>query len=68
MHTIRVDGNDLMAVYDATKQARALALAESKPVLIEAMTYRCHSFITYCSRTDLIECSRTVLIECIFLA
>ncbi len=45
MHCIRVDGNDLLACYDATKQARALAFSEKKPVLIEAMTYRLHSII-----------------------
>uniref|UniRef100_A0A914WCI9 2-oxoisovalerate dehydrogenase subunit alpha n=2 Tax=Plectus sambesii TaxID=2011161 RepID=A0A914WCI9_9BILA len=39
LHTIRVDGNDLFAVYNATKEARRMAL-ENKPVLIEAMTYR----------------------------
>ena len=38
--TIRVDGNDVLAVYAATQQARAIALAENCPVLIEAMTYR----------------------------
>jgi 2-oxoisovalerate dehydrogenase E1 component alpha subunit len=38
--TIRVDGNDVLAVYAATKQARKIALAEKCPVLIEAMTYR----------------------------
>lgn len=38
--TIRVDGNDLFAVYNATKAARAIATKESRPVLIEAMTYR----------------------------
>eukprot|EP00004_Rigifila_ramosa_P019377 TRINITY_DN4905_c3_g1_i2.p1 TRINITY_DN4905_c3_g1~~TRINITY_DN4905_c3_g1_i2.p1 ORF type:complete len:433 (+),score=95.76 TRINITY_DN4905_c3_g1_i2:97-1299(+) len=40
MATIRVDGNDLFAVYSATEAARAHALANNKPVLIEAMTYR----------------------------
>ncbi|KAI6187616.1 2-oxoisovalerate dehydrogenase subunit alpha [Aphelenchoides besseyi] len=39
LHTIRVDGNDLFAVYNATVEARKLA-ADNKPVLIEAMTYR----------------------------
>uniref|UniRef100_A0A0K0DJF0 2-oxoisovalerate dehydrogenase subunit alpha n=1 Tax=Angiostrongylus cantonensis TaxID=6313 RepID=A0A0K0DJF0_ANGCA len=39
LHTIRVDGNDVFAVYNATKAARKLAV-ENKPVLIEAMTYR----------------------------
>jgi 2-oxoisovalerate dehydrogenase E1 component alpha subunit len=38
--TIRVDGNDVLAVYAATQKARELALSENCPVLIEAMTYR----------------------------
>jgi len=38
--TIRVDGNDPLAVYAATLRARELALEEQCPVLIEAMTYR----------------------------
>merc|ERR1719209_2289288 len=38
--TIRVDGNDVLAVYNATKKARELAVYENRPVLIEAMTYR----------------------------
>jgi len=40
MASIRVDGNDVLAVYNATKAARKLAVEENKPVLIEAMTYR----------------------------
>ncbi|MFA3790304.1 thiamine pyrophosphate-dependent dehydrogenase E1 component subunit alpha [Aliiglaciecola sp. SL4] len=40
VRTIRVDGNDVLAVYAATKQARETALKENCPVLIEAMTYR----------------------------
>jgi 2-oxoisovalerate dehydrogenase E1 component alpha subunit len=39
LHTIRCDGNDLFAVYNATKEARKLA-SQNIPVLIEAMTYR----------------------------
>jgi 2-oxoisovalerate dehydrogenase E1 component alpha subunit len=38
--TIRVDGNDVLAVYLATQKAREIALKENCPVLIEAMTYR----------------------------
>ncbi|KAL1997749.1 hypothetical protein VTN02DRAFT_887 [Thermoascus thermophilus] len=41
--TIRVDGNDIFAVYEATRAARRLALSDDaggKPVLIEAMSYR----------------------------
>jgi len=40
MSTIRVDGNDALAVYNATMAARDLAIKENRPVLIEAMTYR----------------------------
>lgn len=38
--TIRVDGNDLLAVYRATELAREQALSREGPVLIEAMSYR----------------------------
>ncbi|KAK1961252.1 dehydrogenase E1 component [Colletotrichum sublineola] len=39
--TIRVDGNDIWAVREATKRAREMALENGgRPVLIEAMTYR----------------------------
>lgn len=40
MHVIRVDGNDILAVQKVTAEARKLALEKSRPVLIEAMTYR----------------------------
>lgn len=40
MMSIRVDGNDVFAVYNATKEARRRAVAENQPFLIEAMTYR----------------------------
>ncbi|XP_064594251.1 2-oxoisovalerate dehydrogenase subunit alpha, mitochondrial isoform X6 [Zonotrichia leucophrys gambelii] len=38
--SIRVDGNDVFAVYNATREARRRAVAENQPILIEAMTYR----------------------------
>ncbi|KAM6288797.1 2-oxoisovalerate dehydrogenase subunit alpha, mitochondrial [Aegotheles albertisi] len=38
--SIRVDGNDVFAVYNATREARRRAVAQNQPVLIEAMTYR----------------------------
>lgn len=38
--TIRIDGNDILAVLKATQIARAYAVNESKPVLIEAISYR----------------------------
>lgn len=40
MDVIRVDGNDVLAVYEATRVARQMAVEENRPVLIEAMTYR----------------------------
>lgn len=38
--TLRIDGNDILAVLKATQIARAYALKENAPVLIEAMSYR----------------------------
>ncbi|KAK7873206.1 hypothetical protein R5R35_006414 [Gryllus longicercus] len=38
--TVRVDGNDVLAVFNVTKAAKILAVTENRPVLIEAMTYR----------------------------
>lgn len=39
--TIRVDGNDIWAVREATKKAREMALTDGgRPILIEAMSYR----------------------------
>lgn len=40
MKTIRIDGNDIMAVLKATQMARKLAVEENEPVLIEGMSYR----------------------------
>lgn len=40
MEAVRVDGNDLVAVYEVTKEARRRAVSEGRPILIEAMTYR----------------------------
>jgi 2-oxoisovalerate dehydrogenase E1 component alpha subunit len=40
IRSIRVDGNDLFAMYSATKLAKEYSVKNSKPVLIEAMTYR----------------------------
>lgn len=40
INTIRVDGNDVLAMYFATKKAREFCIEQGKPVLIEAMTYR----------------------------
>ncbi|GAA6151135.1 thiamine pyrophosphate-dependent dehydrogenase E1 component subunit alpha [Pseudoteredinibacter isoporae] len=38
--TIRVDGNDILAVYSASLVARRIAIENNEPVLIETMSYR----------------------------
>jgi 2-oxoisovalerate dehydrogenase E1 component subunit alpha len=40
MPGVRVDGNDVLAVYEVTRRARDRAIAGEGPTLIEAMTYR----------------------------
>jgi len=40
MAGLRVDGNDIFAMTAAIREARAYALKEQKPILVEAMTYR----------------------------
>ena len=40
MKTIRVDGNDVLACYRATKMAREYIVEHGQPVFIEYMTYR----------------------------
>ncbi|KAK6167983.1 hypothetical protein SNE40_021897 [Patella caerulea] len=39
MISIRIDGNDVLAVYNAVKAAHEICLSQNRPVLIEAMTY-----------------------------
>lgn len=40
IHTIRVDGNDLLAVHEATAAAREYIMREKKPCLVETYSYR----------------------------
>ncbi|MQM18806.1 hypothetical protein Taro_051802 [Colocasia esculenta] len=40
IRSIRVDGNDALAVYSAVHAAREMAIRECRPILIEALTYR----------------------------
>ncbi|XP_062096239.1 2-oxoisovalerate dehydrogenase subunit alpha 2, mitochondrial-like [Humulus lupulus] len=40
IRSIRVDGNDALAMYSAVNAARNIAIRENRPVLIEALTYR----------------------------
>lgn len=46
MPAIRVDGNDILAVYTATQVARKIAMEEGKPSMIESMSYRINSHST----------------------
>lgn len=38
--TIRVDGNDVFAIYNACKKAREIITTEKRPVVVEAISYR----------------------------
>ncbi|XP_058228289.1 2-oxoisovalerate dehydrogenase subunit alpha 2, mitochondrial-like isoform X1 [Rhododendron vialii] len=38
--SIRVDGNDALAMFSAVEAARRIAIDEQRPILIEALTYR----------------------------
>lgn len=40
VRSIRVDGNDALAMYTAVRAARKMAITEHRPILIEALTYR----------------------------
>ncbi|CAL5417519.1 unnamed protein product [Camellia sinensis] len=40
IRSTQVDGNDALAVYEAVREARHMAITEQRPILIEALTYR----------------------------
>ena len=40
MPTIRVDGNDIFAIYNACKTAREMIIRDKRPALVEAISYR----------------------------
>ncbi|XP_065882088.1 2-oxoisovalerate dehydrogenase subunit alpha 2, mitochondrial-like [Euphorbia lathyris] len=40
IQSIRVDGNDALAVYRTIREARKIAVNENRPILVEALTYR----------------------------
>ncbi|XP_022768045.1 2-oxoisovalerate dehydrogenase subunit alpha 1, mitochondrial-like [Durio zibethinus] len=40
IRSIRVDGNDALAIYSAVSAAREMAINEQRAILIEALTYR----------------------------
>jgi len=51
IESIRVDGGDARAVYNATAEARRIAVTSHRPVLIEVhqMPPRCHLWRATCS-------------------
>jgi len=65
MPSFRVDGNDFLAVYEATVLARAICSQENKAVMVEAMTYRGGDHSTsddstrYRSKDDMIQWATT---------
>ncbi|KAL0314386.1 UNVERIFIED_CONTAM: 2-oxoisovalerate dehydrogenase subunit alpha 1, mitochondrial [Sesamum angustifolium] len=40
IRSVRIDGNDTLAVYTAIRTARDMVVREKKPILVEALTYR----------------------------
>ncbi|KAL5571794.1 hypothetical protein UlMin_021391 [Ulmus minor] len=40
IRSIRVDGNDALAVYTAVQKAREMAITEQRPMLVEVLSYR----------------------------
>jgi pyruvate dehydrogenase E1 component alpha subunit len=55
---VRVDGGDVLAVYEATREAVARARAGDGPTLIEAITYRCAPHATADDPTPYIDAER----------
>jgi len=58
MPGVRVDGGDVLAVYEATREAAARARAGDGPTLIEAITYRCAPHATADDPTAYIDAER----------
>ena len=67
MPAVRVDGNDVFAVYNAVKAARDMAVSQCRPFLIEAMTYRsvclsvCYITLVDCVHSFLLSLSQASL-------
>jgi pyruvate dehydrogenase E1 component alpha subunit len=61
MPGIRVDGGDVLAVYEATSEAVARARAGDGPTFIEAVTYRCAPHATADDPTAYIDPERVEL-------
>ncbi|HEY3105611.1 MAG TPA: thiamine pyrophosphate-dependent enzyme [Gaiellaceae bacterium] len=61
MPGVRVDGGDVLAVYEATSEALARARAGDGPTFIEAVTYRCAPHATADDPTAYIDAQRVQL-------
>jgi pyruvate dehydrogenase E1 component alpha subunit len=61
MPGIRVDGGDVLAVYEATSEAVARARAGEGPTFVEAVTYRCAPHATADDPTAYIDPARVEL-------
>ncbi|KAH8028496.1 hypothetical protein HPB51_017591 [Rhipicephalus microplus] len=67
--TVRVDGQDVLAMYTAVQEARRFVMEQQKPVLIEAMTYRWrhHHTVTVPYRSHLHAVAFGIAAQCIFI-
>ena len=61
MPGVRVDGGDVLAVYEATSEALARARAGDGPTFIEAVTYRCAPHATADDPSAYIDAQRVEL-------
>jgi pyruvate dehydrogenase E1 component alpha subunit len=61
MPGVRVDGGDVLAVYEATSEALARARAGEGPTLVEAVTYRCAPHATADDPSAYIDAERVEL-------
>jgi pyruvate dehydrogenase E1 component alpha subunit len=61
MPGVRVDGGDVLAVYEATNEALARARSGEGPTFIEAVTYRCAPHATADDPTAYIDAQRVEL-------
>src|SRR5213083_1885427 len=61
MPGVRVDGGDVLAVYEATREALALARAGGGPTFVEAVTYRCAPHATADDPSAYIDANRVEL-------
>ncbi|KAI5664432.1 hypothetical protein M9H77_23755 [Catharanthus roseus] len=52
IRSIRIDGNDALAVYSSVRAAREMAIKEQRPILIEALTYRVGSHSSSIDSTE----------------